>query len=102
MYNRTITTGTTTSTTCQVTMVMIIMVPATSIVPEMTKLIVYGMSKSKMLRSDEACTVKNIVSNYLHFLKCEQVIIDIFGIVYPGHDPSSWSGIEEQHWGPEQ
>lgn len=54
MYNRTITTGTTTSTTCQVTMIMIIMVPATSIVPEMTKLIVYGMSKSKMLRSDEA------------------------------------------------
>jgi hypothetical protein len=46
-----------TSTTCHVTMIIITTVVATSIVPEMTKVIANGMSKSKMQKSDEACIV---------------------------------------------
>lgn len=51
-------TGAATTTTCHVTMVMITMVAAISIVPEIRKVIIYGISKYKMLNSDEACIIK--------------------------------------------
>jgi hypothetical protein len=37
---------------------MIAMVVAISIEPEITKVIANGMSKSKMLKSDEACRIQ--------------------------------------------
>jgi hypothetical protein len=54
MNNTKITEGIATSTTCHVTMIIITTVAATSMVPEITKVIINGMSKSKMQRSDEA------------------------------------------------
>lgn len=60
MYSSTTTTGTATSITCHVTMIMITMVAATSIVPDITNVIVYGMSKSNMLKSDEACIIQRM------------------------------------------
>jgi len=57
MYRTPIKAGTATSTTCHVTMIMITRVAATSIVPDITKVIVNGMSKSKMHISDEACII---------------------------------------------
>jgi hypothetical protein len=58
MYRSATMTGIATSTSCHVTKIMIAMVVAISIEPEITKVIANGMSKSKMLKSDEACRIQ--------------------------------------------
>lgn len=97
MYSSTITIGTATSTTCHVTKVIIIKVAATSIVPDITKVIVYGTSKSNVLKSDETCIIQKM-KNIRHVIYiCRKITKMLTLIFYPSHYPSNWSGIKEQH-----